>query len=153
MNAFLANPKYLVAAAVGLGLVLIVLLLLRRRQKGPDGPGEIPGVEEALRKGNYLQAGFLAAKHERYEEAIDYYLRAQEPARAAQIAARTRNVRRAAELYERAGDFERAAHFYEQVGMPDKADEMRRALALRQGEQRAGEALGPSPAPAPGPAA
>lgn len=127
MKVLLAHPA-LVAVVGGVLVVLLVLLLVlrRRRSGGPGQREEIPGLEEALAQGHYLQAGYLAAKHERYEEAIDYYLRAQEPLRAAQIAARTRNIRRAAELYERGKDLERAAHFYEQCGMVEKAAEVRR---------------------------
>jgi tetratricopeptide (TPR) repeat protein len=128
VKALLANPALLAAVGGGIVLLLVLLLVLRGRRRRSSGRAdEIPGLEAALARGNYLQAGFLAAKHERYEEAIDYYLRAQEPLRAAQIAARTRNVRRAAELYERGKDLERAAHFYEQCGMLEKAAELRRA--------------------------
>ncbi|MFO0727549.1 MAG: protein kinase [Myxococcota bacterium] len=118
MPPVLAENLPAIAGALAL-LVLVALLVRVRGGGGRRGP--LPGVERLLRDGQYAEAGELAAKHERYEEALDYFVRAQQPAKAAQVAAKMGQVLRAAELFEKAGNKARAAQLYLQAGYEDKA--------------------------------
>ena len=65
-------------------------------------------LDKQLTEGRYAEAAMDALDAGRYEEAIDYYLRARNPARAAQVAAQIGDSRRAAELYEKADMVDRA---------------------------------------------
>jgi len=126
VDFLIENPLLLIAILVLLIGALAAVKLFHKKEAKVDA-GFIPGMDELLKDGKYSQAAVLAQRHGRYEQAIEYYLRAQDPLHAAQVAAKTKNARRAAELYERAGAFDTAADLYAELGMQDKAKEMRAA--------------------------
>lgn len=141
MDFLIENPLLLAGVLIVLVGALVAVKLLRKRDAKVDA-GFIPGMDDLLKQGNYAQAALLAQRHGRYEQAIEYYLRAQDPLRAAHVAAKTDNARRAAELYERAGAFDSAAEKYVEAGMPDKAKELRAAKAQKTTDDSLG---GPAP--------
>ncbi len=106
----------------------LVLLLLFRMMSGKKyGPGKkkkhsIPGMDKLIKAGRYSEAGRLAFEHGRTTEAIDYFLRAQQPVHAAKAAAKGGQIRQAAELYEKAGKREHAIRCYRASGMTQKAE-------------------------------
>jgi len=106
--------------AILLGVGVVVLRGTRKVMRE-----DMPGIAGLLVRGEYEQAGNLAVRYGRLEDAIEYYLRAQQPARAAHVAVKMSDARRAAELFERAGEHERAAFYYEQAGMADKSGKPR----------------------------
>ncbi len=121
---FLAEPLGLaIAAACVLGL--LVMLIMRR-----GGPSRAPAhslgnIDKLVKKGNYAEAAAVARREGKNEEAIEYYLRAQQPQNAAHIAERMGNARQAAELYERAHNYRDACRLYERAGITEKAEELR----------------------------
>ena len=102
MDRLLDRPFAL--AALGAVVVLLLLALRALKAHREQSEGSIPGLDGLLGAGHYEQAAALLLDHDRPNDAIELYLRAQKPGRAAQIAARFGNHRLAGELYERAGD-------------------------------------------------
>jgi tetratricopeptide (TPR) repeat protein len=120
----------LMIVAILLGVGVVVLRGTRKVARE-----DMPGIAGLLVRGEYEQAGNLAVRYGRFEDAIDYYLRAQQPVRAAHVAVKMSDARRAAELFERAGEHERAAFYYEQAGMADKGSELREEKADRPADE------------------
>lgn len=117
----LQNPKIMMALGGGMAFLVVVLLFTR---KGGGKKKQDPQLEKFLKNGNFEGAARLEQQRGNLEAAFDYYLRAQKPERAAQIAQRLDRPKQAAELYERVGDLRRAATLYRQAGMNQKADEL-----------------------------
>lgn len=113
----------LAAAGVVLLGLLGVLFKVRARSQKPSN--SIKGMDALLEAGRYHEAASLAMQHKRWADALDLFLRAQEPGRAAGAAQRMGNVRLAAELYERAGEPDRAAQLYDEAGHKEKARQLR----------------------------
>lgn len=123
MPFVLEHPAVVTVALMGLmALVYFIKRLSGSREKSEKEA--IPGLDALLVAGRYDEAARLAVQHEKLDDAIELYLRAQSPGRAAQVAARKGDNRLAGELYERAGDRERAAACYERAGMTAKAREL-----------------------------
>jgi serine/threonine-protein kinase len=122
MDRLLDRPFAL--AALGAVVVLLLLALRALKAHREQSEGSIPGLDGLLGAGHYEQAAALLLDHDRPNDAIELYLRAQKPGRAAQIAARFGNHRLAGELYERAGDPRRAAQSYQRAGMTERAREL-----------------------------
>ncbi len=130
LGKLLSNPAVQIAVA---GAAILVLLLLYRSRRNRGGGARQLGVNthvaRAVRQGNYEEAARLELQAGHLEPALDYYLRAQKPGRAAHVAQRLGRPRRAAELYERAGDLPRAASLFREAGMTQKADELLASVA------------------------
>ncbi len=116
-------------AVVVLSVTLAYRMVTGRKRSWRGKKKKLPGVDRLLRNGKYGRAAQLALDHDRPEEAIDYFVRAQKPARAAQIAVQIGNHRRAAELYEHASLFDKAAQSYDKAGFVELA----RAARTRAG--------------------
>ena len=151
MQALLDNPLILIIAGVVLlGLLGAALVASRRRtQQTRTAEGRI---DKALADGKYGEAAGIALASGRVDEAIDYYMRGQQPLTAAQVAARAGKARIAAEAFERGEDYEQAARWYAKAGMEDKALEVRR-LAPVEPQARLPEARDADPLSLPPPAA
>ncbi len=111
----------LVASGVALGA--LVIRQLARRDEGSDdeAPPLPPGVEAHVRARRFHEAAMLCLRHDRLAEAQGYFLQANEPARAAQTAARRGDPMTAGALYEQAGELRRAAQCYERAGDTERA--------------------------------
>lgn len=119
---------------VGVGVVVVLIIALAAFGKKPAGaksaPIKIPReVEQYVRTGNYGRAAAAASQVGRFDLALDYYLRAQQPDNAANMAIRLGNVRQGAELYERAGILAKAITYYERAGMVEKVKELKARVA------------------------
>ncbi|MBP9086654.1 MAG: protein kinase [Kofleriaceae bacterium] len=127
-------------AAIGVAVALLGFLLLRGRSNGAPAQTkpieqELPAVGRLIKKGDYAGAANLAAEANKLDAALELYLRAQQPERAAAIAMRMGNVRHAGELFERASKWDRAADCFEKAGLVDRANSLRRD---KLGQLRAG---------------
>ena len=121
-------------ALIVAGIVLGILVVARAIRGGVRRDEEAaPGLDALLGAGRYRDAAMLCVRHERFEDAQEYFLRANEPARAAQVAQRLGSHKLAAELYERGGELRKAAACYERVGQLPKAQELLNAAAERDG--------------------
>jgi tetratricopeptide (TPR) repeat protein len=122
----------LMIVAILLGVGVVVLRGSRKVKR--EG---LPGIAGLLARGEYEQAGNLAVRYGRLDDAIEYYLRAQQPVRAAHVAVKMSDARRAAELFERAGEHERAAFYYDQADMGSKASAPQEKDVDRSAEDKA----------------
>ncbi|MFO0605653.1 MAG: protein kinase [Polyangiales bacterium] len=122
-------------ALIVAGIVLGVLVVARALRNAANRSEEeaAPGLDALLAAGRHRDAAMLCLRHERFEEAQEYFLRANEPARAAQVAQRLGHHKLAAELFERGGELRKAAACYERVGQLPKAQELLNAAAERDG--------------------
>jgi tetratricopeptide (TPR) repeat protein len=136
-----ADPTIAAGALVVVVALWVALRRSRAEAKASVGRPRTPGAERLINEGRYAEAGRLAMREELWDEAVEFFMRAQQPLSAAQAAARAGEVRKAAELYERGQDSERAAHYYEKCGLVDKAHELRGvSLAALLGKDVAGRA-------------
>lgn len=133
----------LIVAGLLLG-VLAAIKVMRGESTTKEGGRAVPGLDKLLAAGRYREAAILCLRHDRYSDAQEFFLRANEPARAAWVAQRVGNHRVAGELYEQAGDLRKAATCYERVGMGPRAQEL---LAKVEREEAAAAAsrLPPDP--------
>ena len=104
------------------------LLMWQRTRATKAARGESDDSEALIAKGLYTEAAQLALKDDRFDDAIDLYLRGNDPGNAAKVAVGMGDHRLAAELFERAGDRENAAMAYEKAGLGEEAKELRAAL-------------------------
>jgi tetratricopeptide (TPR) repeat protein len=132
-------------ALIVVGIVLGVLVVVRALRGGAPKEEAVPGLEALIAAGRLRDAAMLCLRHERFDLAQEYFLRANEPARAAQVAQRLGNHKLAAELYERGGELRKAAACYERVGLLPKAQELLNAAVERDGKATQG-ADAPKPA-------
>ncbi len=123
MDKMLNNPV-VIATLVFAGAIFVALFAWLFRGKTAPG-GKVRGLDKLIEQGRYREAATLAMQHDRLHDALDLWLRAQEPARAAAIALRVGNARLAGELFERAGDKDRAIRAYEQSGNVEKVAELK----------------------------
>ncbi len=128
------NP---VVVAVILAVVagIAVLLTWQRTRATKAARGEHGDSEALIAKGLYAEAAQLALKHDRFDDAMDLYLRGNDPGSAAQVAVGMGDHRLAAELYERTDDRENAAMAYERAGMGEQAKKLRASLQERPEEE------------------
>jgi tetratricopeptide (TPR) repeat protein len=121
-------------ALIVAGIVLGVLVVARALRGGAGKEEEAaPGLDALVAAGRYRDAAMLCLRHERFSDAQEYFLRANEPARAAHVAQRLGNHKLAAELYERGGELRKAAACFERIGQLPKAQELLNAAAERDG--------------------
>ena len=134
-----------VGAVVVLGGLLFALMKSRGRASVGHGPGaktlKTQGTDRLVKNGRYGEAAGLAFKEQNWDEAIDLYRKADQPANAANAARRAGKDRQAAELYEMAGDMVQAAACWEAAGDHQRADR------LRGGSDESEEDRQPSEAP------
>lgn len=81
-------------------------------------------VRAALEQGDYAAAASEAAQTGDEMTAIDYFIKAHLPERAAGLALKRGDHRRAAEIYEQAHLYDKAALHYEKAGVPEKVQSM-----------------------------
>jgi hypothetical protein len=112
------------AVVVGAVVLLVLVLLVGWAGKRKYGKKIDPKLDADLGQGNYEAAAERELRAGRLRAAYDLFLRAQQPMRAAQIAARLGRLQDAAELFEKASSRKRAADLYKQVGMKQKAEEL-----------------------------
>ena len=128
MNALLEwyNADPINQLLVAGGLVVIILLFWKLSKKS-DKEKPKKGKDEAslmIQNRDYVGAARLREKEGRYEDALEYYLLAKQPERAALLARRIGRPKQAAELFEVAGNREQASQLYAEAGMQQKALEV-----------------------------
>jgi serine/threonine-protein kinase len=125
----------LLVAGGGALLIVALLALLKLSRRGEDTPlGRKMDRElaRAIESGRWEVAAVRATTLGEHETALDMFLRAQKPGRAAQLAHRIGRVREAAELYERADELELARAAYEDAGVRHKAQEIAAEIERRK---------------------
>lgn len=143
LHKLVENPAMaLVLVGVALGVIVISRVFARSRPE----PEVVPGLRALLAEGRFHDAAQLCLKHDRLTLAQEYFIRSNEPGRAALLAFRLSDFRVAGELYERAGDRERAAIAFDRAGLTQKARELA-AAAMPVEAKRAD----PEPEPAANP--
>lgn len=110
---------------LGGGVLLVIILVLVKRRQGPQ---TAKGLAEA---GNYLAAAMQAKKEGKLEVAMEYFLIARQPVRAAGVARMLGRHEQAAEMLESAGELERAAALFEEAGLKSRARELREQIEAR----------------------
>jgi hypothetical protein len=123
------HPVVFVAGALlvlvlALAAALVVRRNLGRKNAGAKGAKIDPQLSEDLAKGDFRAAAERELKAGNLAAAYGLFLRAHQPARAAQIAVHQGRLQDAADLFEKAGNRKRAAEIYRQVGMEEKAEEL-----------------------------
>ena len=116
-ESVLQNPL-IIAGVVGLGAAVVVALLVFRKRK------ESRTIKGYAQAGNYLAAANQAQKDKDYNAALEYFLLAKQPVRAAQMARLLGKVEQAGEIYESAGEIDRAAALYREAGLPQRAEKL-----------------------------
>ncbi len=111
--------------AAGAVLLLVLVVALRRKRPTTRVSATAGEIEQLIRDHRYTDAARLAMKRELFDQALELFLRAQQPQSAAAVAAQIGDYRQAAELYERAGNLEKAIVFYDKAGLAPRADELR----------------------------
>jgi len=112
----------------------------------PTGSGITPGIDELLGEERFEEAARLAMRHRNWNEAMDCYLRAEQPANAGHAARLGGSFQRAAELFEQCGDFEAAAGCLQRHGDKAGASKMREAGRQARKTERAARKRSRSPA-------
>ena len=134
LSEALADPVerwYVVAG----GIVIMGLLFFIVGKARGKGPGKThPKVKRLLAAGKVEAAANFELKRGNLQQALDYFLHAQKPLRAAQVAQRMDKQRQAAELYKKAGKPELAAQAYRLAGMERRATELGSRGRARAGQ-------------------
>lgn len=97
---------------------VVALILLRGRLK------------DYLAQRRHTAAATAALKDGELNTALDAFLLAKQPRKAAELAHRLGRVRQAAELYQSLGEVQQAAFIYREVGMMQRADALLREAGL-----------------------
>jgi tetratricopeptide (TPR) repeat protein len=132
----MSEPRNQIIAGIALLALIVAYALLKRKKSGGiDGK-----TKRLATSGNYEAAANHELKMGNLSTALEYFLRAQKPLRAAQVAQKLGHARQAAELYEQAGDLEHAAIMYRQAGLARKAEEAEQNLKARVPAKKGREA-------------
>jgi tetratricopeptide (TPR) repeat protein len=114
----------------GIAAAALVVFVLRRRRLADPAASSPAGTAAAA--GNFEKAANLELRAGNLSAALEYFLRAQMPLRAASLAQRLQRHRQAGELFEMGGDVESAAAMYKAAGLGRKAEELLAAHRKRK---------------------
>ncbi len=110
----LESPLFIYSVLGGGALFVIILMLIKRRR----GPQTAKGMAES---GNYLAAAMMAKKEGKLEVAMEYFLIAKQPIRAAAMARMLGRHEQAGEMLESTGELEKAAAMFKEAGLSERA--------------------------------
>ena len=127
----------IIGGVLVLGVLAALLVKVRGGSAGaePSPVGnryKTSGADRMVREGRPAEAAGEAMKAKNWDEAVDLYRLAAQPANAAHAARRAGKPKQAAELFEMAGDKEQAAACWEEAGVFDRADELRGKAEQRE---------------------
>ncbi|MDD5308190.1 MAG: protein kinase [Deltaproteobacteria bacterium] len=123
----MSEPSNQAIAGGALVALIVAYVVLKKNKAG--------GIDSKTKRlaaaGNYEAAANHEMKMGNMATALEYFLRAQKPLRAAQVAQKLGRAREAAELYEQGGDLQHAATMYRQAGLTRKAEEAEQVMKAR----------------------